>query len=84
MKRLASELNMFESSTTEYKFEIERLAMELQETKKNWFLLKKKEQQRKEKERAKNIQNNAIQSQRQDGQRFTGGGFNLNQGKVQT
>merc|ERR1711988_307162 len=84
MKRLASELNMFESSTTEYKFEIERLAMELQETKKNWFLLKKKEQQRKEKERAKNFQNNAIQSQRQDGQRFTGGGFNLNQGKVQT
>lgn len=84
MKRLASELNMFESQSTEYKYEIERLATELQETKKNWFQMKKKDQQRQERERVKANTQNMIQSQRQDGPRFTGGGFNLNQtGKLQ-
>lgn len=80
MKRLASELNMFESQSTEYKYEIERLATELQETKKNWFIMKKKDQKRKENERMKNNNNNMIHSQRNDGPRFTGGGFNLSQG----
>merc|ERR1712100_772906 len=80
MKRLASELNMFESQSSEYKYEIERLATELQETKKNWFIMKKKDQKRKENERMKNNTNNMIHSQRNDGPRFTGGGFNLNQG----
>merc|ERR1712164_132692 len=79
MKRLASELNMFESQSTEYKYEIERLATELQDTKKNWFQMKKKDQMRQEKERIKHNTQSLIQSQRQDGPRFTGGGFNLNQ-----
>merc|ERR1712019_271255 len=79
MKRLASELNMFESQSTEYKYEIERLATELQETKKNWFQMKKKDQQRKEKERLHNNTQNMIHNKRVDGPRFTGGGFNLNQ-----
>merc|ERR1712226_624452 len=79
MKRLASELNMFESQSTEYKYEIERLATELQDTKKNWFQMKKTDQMRQEKERIKHNTQNMIQSQRQDGPRFTGGGFNLNQ-----
>lgn len=79
MKRLASELNMFESQSTEYKYEIERLATELQETKKNWFQMKKKDQQRKEKERLKSNTQNMIHNNRIDGPRFTGGGFNLNQ-----
>merc|ERR1712159_165704 len=83
MKRLASELNMFESQSTEYKYEIERLATELQETKKNWFQMEKKDQKRKENNRINNQSNNLIQSQRQQGPRFTGGGFNLNQtGKI--
>jgi len=79
MKRLASELNMFESQSTEYKYEIERLATELQETKKNWFQMKKKDQQRKEKERLHSNTHNMIHTKRVDGPRFTGGGFNLNQ-----
>merc|ERR1712159_43485 len=79
MKRLASELNMFESQSTEYKYEIERLATELQDTKKNWFQMKKKDQMRQEKDRMKHNTQSMIQSQRQDGPRFTGGGFNLNQ-----
>nr|CAB3228189.1 coiled-coil domain-containing protein 147 [Phallusia mammillata] len=78
MKRLASELNMYESQSSEYKYEIERLARELQDVKKKYFLHKKKEQQLKERER--NLAQAgapSIQPQRSDGPRFTGGGFNL-------
>lgn len=38
---------MYESQSSEYKYEIERLARELQEIKKKYFLQKKKEQQQK-------------------------------------
>uniref|UniRef100_F7BEI8 Cilia- and flagella-associated protein 58 n=2 Tax=Ciona intestinalis TaxID=7719 RepID=F7BEI8_CIOIN len=78
MKRLASELNMYESQSSEYKYEIERLARELQDVKKKYFLHKKKEQQQKERERAlAQAGASAIQPQRTDAARFTGGGFNL-------
>ena len=40
---MASELNMNESQKTEYKYEIERLARELQDCKKKYFMQKKKE-----------------------------------------
>ncbi|XP_077972607.1 cilia- and flagella-associated protein 58-like [Styela clava] len=80
MKRLASELNMYEAQSSEYKYEIERLARELQEIKKKYFIQKKKEQQLKERDRAL-AQAGApiIQPQRTDGARFAGGGFNLKQ-----
>jgi len=52
MKRLASELNMYESQASEYKYEIERLARELQEIKKKYFHMKKNEQRQKERQRA--------------------------------
>lgn len=45
LQRLASELNMYEAQSSEYKYEIERLARELQEIKKKYFIQKKKEQQ---------------------------------------
>ncbi|XP_077992251.1 cilia- and flagella-associated protein 58-like [Glandiceps talaboti] len=78
MKAMSSELNMYESQANEYKYEIERLARELQEAKKKYFLQKRKEQQQRERERAL-AQAGApvIQPQRHDGPRFTGGGFNL-------
>lgn len=41
---MSSELNMYESQVSEYKYEIERIARELQEVKKKYFLQKKKEQ----------------------------------------
>ena len=41
---MASELNMYESQVSEYKYEIERIARELQEVKKKYFMQKKKEQ----------------------------------------
>jgi len=80
MKRLASELNMYESQASEYKYEIERLARELQEIKKKYFQMKKHEQRQKEKQRALE-QGSApvIQPQKNvGGNRFTGGGFSLN------
>ncbi len=38
---------MYESQVNEYKYEIERLARELQEVKKKYFMAKKKEQSQK-------------------------------------
>lgn len=78
MKGMASELNMHESQVAEYKYEIERIARELQDVKKKYFMQKKKEQSIKERDRAL-AQAGAppIMSQRTDAPRFTGGGFNL-------
>lgn len=41
---MASELNMYESQVSEYKYEIERLARELQDVKKKYYMQKKKDQ----------------------------------------
>ncbi|KAI0235754.1 Cilia- and flagella-associated protein 58 [Lamellibrachia satsuma] len=80
MKGMVSELNMYESQVGEYKYEIERLARELQDVKKKYFMQKKKEQQQRDRDRA--IAHGGapmIQPQRTDQPRFTGGGFNLKQ-----
>ncbi|KAL3864842.1 hypothetical protein ACJMK2_006492 [Sinanodonta woodiana] len=78
MKTMASELNMYESQVSEYKYEIERIARELQEVKKKYFMQKKKENQQKEREKTLAMAGApAIQPQRTDAPRFTGGGFNL-------
>eukprot|EP00794_Sanderia_malayensis_P005258 gene5258-5922_t len=45
MKAMASELNMYEAQVQEYKYDIEKLARELQEVKKKYFMQKKKDQQ---------------------------------------
>ena len=42
---MASELNMYEAQVTDHKYEMERLARELQDVKKKYFLQKRKEQQ---------------------------------------
>ena len=69
---------MYESQSIDYRQEIERLATELQDTKKAWFKVKKQEQRRKEKEVAE-ATTPSIPTQGQNRSRFTGGGFNLNQ-----
>ncbi|KAI8483082.1 hypothetical protein Bbelb_392380 [Branchiostoma belcheri] len=80
LKSMASELNMYDSQNSEYKYEIERLARELQDVKKKYFMQKRKEQQQKERERAlQQAGAPIIQPQRTDQPRFTGGGFNLRQ-----
>uniref|UniRef100_A0A8C9UZJ6 Cilia and flagella associated protein 58 n=1 Tax=Scleropages formosus TaxID=113540 RepID=A0A8C9UZJ6_SCLFO len=45
LKALSSELTMYETQTQEYKYEIERLAQELQNVKKKYLTQKRKEQQ---------------------------------------
>lgn len=78
MKGMSSELNMYEAQVKEYKYEIERLAKELQEVKKKFYMQKRKEQQARERDRAyQQATGPAFSSQRTDGARFTGGGFNL-------
>merc|ERR1712150_307035 len=81
LKGMASELNMYESQTSDFKFEIERLSKELQEAKKKYYLQKKKEQNVKERELALQQMNKPpIQPQsRESNSRFAGGGFNLKQ-----
>lgn len=75
---MSSELNMYEAQVKEYKYEIERLAKELQEVKKKFYMQKRKEQQARERDRAyQQATGPAFSSQRTDGARFTGGGFNL-------
>ncbi len=43
---MASELNMYDSQVSEHKMDIDRLQRELQEVKKNYYLQKKKEHQK--------------------------------------
>lgn len=80
MKSMASELNMNEAQVQEYKYEIERLSRELQDIKKKYFMQKKRDQQQRERDRV--VQQASMppfQSQRTEGPKFTGGGFNLKQ-----
>jgi hypothetical protein len=44
MKAMASELNMFQAQVMEYKYEIERLTRELQDSKRKYFEQKRREQ----------------------------------------
>lgn len=80
LKALTAELNMHESQAEDYKYEIERLAHELQEVKKKYLAQKRKDQEYREKERNLSAAGQpVIQPQRPDGPRFTGGGFSFKQ-----
>ena len=91
MKAMASELNMYQAQIAEYKFEIERVARELQDTKKRYFEQKKRENAARDRER---LEAQRVCSRLQPitrdcaqitapnastGARFAGGGFNLSQ-----
>eukprot|EP00049_Salpingoeca_infusionum_P018965 m.359526 g.359526 ORF g.359526 m.359526 type:complete len:867 (-) comp18604_c0_seq1:381-2981(-) len=52
LKALASEVSVYQAQVDEFKYEMERLGRELQETKKKYFDQKKKERQKREKSRA--------------------------------
>ncbi|XP_007901821.1 cilia- and flagella-associated protein 58 [Callorhinchus milii] len=80
LKALTSELNMFESQSQEYKYEIDRLSLELQNIQKKYHLQKRKEQQTKEKEKqAIDRGTTSIQPQKTNHPQITGGGFNFKQ-----
>ena len=72
---------MYQAQIGEYKFEIERVSRELQDTKKRYFEQKKKEQLARERERTLDdpLALKATTSTQPAQPRFTGGGFNLSQ-----
>ncbi|KGL90495.1 Coiled-coil domain-containing protein 147, partial [Charadrius vociferus] len=77
LKVLSAELNMYESQSQEYKYEIERLANELLNVKKKYLAQKCKEQQAKEKEQFLTDTEPEFPRHRSDVPHFTGGGFAL-------
>ena len=79
---------MYESQIKEHKFELEKLAKEHQDVKQKYFMQKKREKLLKDREQLLMVQENGshleqIHPQKNIEQnRFTGGGFNLNQVKT--
>ena len=78
---MASELNMYQAESTEFKYEIERLARELQETKKRYFEQKRKDIAARERNITMNATTegpaHAALTQTTGSPRFMGGGFKL-------
>jgi chromosome segregation ATPase len=75
MKAMAAELNFFQHQTNEYKSEVDRLTRDVQESKRKYFEIKKREQLAREQidkaQKAMQMQINLPDK------RFVGGGFNL-------
>jgi len=80
-EQMAAELSMSHAQASEYKYEIGRVTKELRETKKKYFEQKKREQHAVETARAARAQPAEMLAHeaRSTLNRFTGGGFNLNQ-----
>jgi FtsZ-binding cell division protein ZapB len=76
LQSMASELNMFQAESTEYKYEIERLARELQDTKKRYFDTKRKELAVRDRNFALNASPNGMVA---SPGRYAGGGFKMTQ-----
>lgn len=77
MTNMEEELQLYQTQSSQYKHEIERLNRELIEVKKNYFTIKKKEQLIKEQELKAEGRDKPIIKRHPPPQRFTGGGFNL-------
>ena len=79
MKAMASELNMYQAQSSEYKYEVDKLTRDLGDVKKKYFDHKR----RQEVERGADRENaggkrQTAQATARGGARFTGGGFGLN------
>eukprot|EP01112_Ceratiomyxa_fruticulosa_P012266 TRINITY_DN3387_c0_g3_i2.p1 TRINITY_DN3387_c0_g3~~TRINITY_DN3387_c0_g3_i2.p1 ORF type:complete len:411 (-),score=88.25 TRINITY_DN3387_c0_g3_i2:81-1313(-) len=83
LKSMASELNMYQVHSTEYKNEIDRLSKELDNTKKRYFEMKKKDQLAKDKERTSQEGSLEMSSlsplgtPNSNSMRYVGGGFSV-------
>ena len=77
MGNMEEELELYQTQSSQYKHEIERLNRELIEVKKNYFTIKKKEQLIKEQELKAEGRDKPTIKRHPPPQRFTGGGFNL-------
>ncbi|ELV11671.1 Coiled-coil domain-containing protein 147, partial [Tupaia chinensis] len=76
LKVLSAELNMYESQSREYKYEVEKLTSELMNLKKKYLAQKRKEQIQKNKDRV--TIENTFSVAKPNVPRFAGGGFPLN------
>merc|ERR1711967_92255 len=81
MGEMGAELALYHTQVGEFKFEIARITKELRDVKKKYFEQKKRQQMLHEVRRAERAQTTEalVQEARSTLQRFTGGGFNLNQ-----
>ena len=77
MRNMQQELGLYEAQAEQYKLEIQRLSRELQDVKKNYFALKKKEQLVREAQLKLEGKDKPVIHRNPPPQRFTGGGFNL-------
>ncbi|GMH58573.1 hypothetical protein TL16_g02641 [Triparma laevis f. inornata] len=80
MKAMASELNMFQAQSSEYKYEIERLTRELQDVKRKFYEQKRREALAREMEEEENVLGRSqarkqVENAQKSTTRFTGGGF---------
>eukprot|EP00937_MAST-01D_sp_MAST-1D-sp2_P001126 g1126.t1 len=82
MKAMASELNMYQAQSNEYKYEIERLGRDLQDVKKRYYETKRRDQMGQDSDAMPGRE--AAQQQASLAQsstaRFTGGGFQITGG----
>jgi chromosome segregation ATPase len=76
LKAMAAELNLNQASCNEFKYEIERLTRELQDIKKRYYELRRKDQLKREKARAGKMDEQEMFAA-SDQPRFAGGGFSL-------
>jgi len=81
MEQMGAELTLFHTQVGEYKYEIARITKELRDVKKKYYEQKKREQVLQESRRAERAPTaeSLVQEARSTLNRFTGGGFNLNQ-----
>ncbi|XP_043272110.1 cilia- and flagella-associated protein 58-like [Venturia canescens] len=79
MKSLVAELNMVESQSNEYKFDLERTSRELRDVKSKYYALKRKEQKSKDNERRKvqSASDPMLPAIEANQKKFYGGGFSL-------
>lgn len=77
MKAMASELNMYQAQTAEYRYEIERLTRDMQDLKRKYYEAKRREQL--ERERGYEAPEVKVAPHASTQARFTGGGFGLSQ-----
>ena len=75
LKAMASELNMYQAQTAEYKYEIERLTRDAQDLKRKYYEAKRREQL--ERERGYEAPEVKVAPHASTQARFAGGGFGL-------
>lgn len=79
MQILVAELNMAESNSNEYKYDLERMTRELREVKSKFYALKRKDQKSRDNERRRvqSASDPMLPAIEASQKKFYGGGFSL-------